>query len=231
LTRKCGLRPNSVRHFSVELEELNHKLLEMGARVESSIHRAVRSLVEQNKDLAEEVLREEPVINHMEMEIDGMATRLLALRQPVARDLRLLTAALKINTDLERIGDLASHIAKRALSLMAHPRVKTPADIPRMESLVRLMLHKCLDAFVQGDADLARSVLVSDDDEVNRLRDAVYEELLEAMRRDSAVVSVAITLLFIARNLERIGDHATNIAEDIVFLVKGIDVRHHSQRA
>jgi phosphate transport system protein len=114
---------------------------------------------------------------------------------------------------------------------MAHPLVKTPADIPRMESLVRLMLHKCLDAFVQGDADLARSVLVSDDDEVNRLRDAVYEELLEAMRRDSAVVSVAITLLFIARNLERIGDHATNIAEDIVFLVKGIDVRHHSQRA
>ncbi|PWU11655.1 MAG: phosphate transport system regulatory protein PhoU [Terriglobia bacterium] len=200
----------------------------MGALVESSIHRAVCSLIEENRPLAEEVLRDESTINHMEMEIDGMATRLLALRQPVARDLRLLTAALKINTDLERIGDLAEHIAKRALSLMHDPLVKTLPDIPRMDSLVRSMLHKCLDAFVQGDAELARSVLVSDD-EVNSLRDSTYRELLEAMRRDPVLVPVAIKLIFIARNLERIGDHATNIAEDVVFLVKGIDVRHHSK--
>jgi phosphate transport system protein len=219
-----------VRHFSVELEELNQKLLQMGALVESSIHRAVRSLIEQNADLAQEVLRDEVTINHMEMEIDGMATRLLALRQPVARDLRLLTAALKINTDLERIGDLAEHIAQRSLSLMHHPLVNTLPDIPRMESQVRSMLHKCLDAFVEGDADLARTVLVSDD-EVNRLRDAVYGDLLEAMRRDPAVVPAAVTLIFIARNLERIGDHATNIAEDVVFLVKGIDVRHYAKGA
>jgi phosphate transport system protein len=218
-----------VRHFSVELEELNQKLLQMGAMVETSIHRAVCSLAEENEDLARQVLRDEVTINHMEMEIDGMATRLLALRQPVARDLRLLTAALKINTDLERIGDLAEHIAKRSLAVMHHPLAKTLLDIPKMEPLVRSMLHKCLDAFVQGDADLARSVLLSDD-EVNLLRDATYGELLEAMRRDPAVVPPAITLIFIARNLERIGDHATNIAEDVVFLVKGIDVRHHAQQ-
>ena len=199
----------------------------MGALVESSIHRAIRSLVEQNEDLAREVLQDEVTINHMEMEIDGIATRLLALRQPVARDLRLLTAALKINTDLERIGDLAEHIAKRSLSLMRHPLVQMVPDIPKMESLVQSMLHKCLDAFVQADADLARSVLLADD-EVNRLRDAVYGELLDAMRRDPALVPPAITLIFIARNLERIGDHATNIAEDVVFLIKGIDVRHHA---
>jgi len=219
-----------VRHFSVELEELNHKLLEMGALVESSIHRAIRSLVEQNEDLAREVLHDEVTINHMEMEIDGIATRLLALRQPVAKDLRLLTAALKINTDLERIGDLAEHIAKRSLSLMRHPLVQMVPDIPKMESLVQSMLHKCLDAFVQADADLARSVLLADD-EVNGLRDAVYGELLDAMRRDPALVPQAITLIFIARNLERIGDHATNIAEDVVFLVKGVDVRHHAKQA
>lgn len=214
-----------MRHFSIELEELNQKLLQMGAAVESAIRRAVASLVEQNEGLARDVLRGEVAINHMEMEIDGMATRLLALRQPVARDLRLLTAALKINTDLERMGDLAAHIAKRSLSLMHHPLVKTLVDIPRMDALVRSMLLKCLEAFVRSDADLARSVLLADD-EVNRLRDAVYDDLVVAMRRDPSVVPAAVTLIFIDRNLERIGDHATNIAEDVVFLVKGIDVRH-----
>jgi len=217
------------RQFSIELEELNQKLLQMGGMVESAIHRAVRSLVEQNRELAEEVIRDEPKINQMEMEIDGMATRLLALRQPVARDLRLLTAALKINTDLERIGDLAVHVAERSISLMHHPLVKPMTDIPKMAFLVQSMLLKCLDAYVQGDADLAQSVLVSDD-EVDNLRDAVYAELLDVMQRDVAVLTAAIDLLFIARNLERIGDHATNIAEDVVFLVKGIDVRHGAKQ-
>src|SRR5579863_5300315 len=197
----------------------------MGGLVESAIHRSVRSLVDQNKELAEQVIRDEPQINRMEMEIDGLATRLLALNQPVARDLRFLTAALKINTDLERIGDLAVHVAERSLSLMHHPLVKPMTDIPKMASLVQSMLLKCLDAFVQGDADLARSVLMSDD-EVDSLRDAVYAELLDLMQRDPSVLTAAIDLLFIARNLERIGDHATNIAEDVVFLVKGVDVRH-----
>jgi phosphate transport system protein len=218
-----------VRHFSIELEELNDKLLQMGGLVESAIHRSVRSLIEQDRELAEEVIRDEPQINQIEMEIDGLATRLLALRQPVARDLRLLTAALKINTDLERIGDLAVHVAERSLSLMHHPLVKPMTDIPKMASLVQSMLLKCLDAFVQGDAELARTVLVSDD-EVDKLRDAVYAELLETMQRDPSLLTAAIDLLFIARNLERIGDHATNIAEDVVFLVKGVDVRHRAEQ-
>ncbi len=217
-----------MRHFTIELEELNNKLLEMAGLVESAINRSVRSLVDQNRELAEQVIRDEPKINSMEMEIDGMATRLLALRQPVARDLRFLTSALKINTDLERIGDLAQHIAERSLSLMHHPLVKPMVDIPNMASLVQSMLLKCLDAFVNGDEALARSVLLADD-EVDRLRDAVYSELLATMQRDPGVVPAAVDLIFVARNLERIGDHATNIAEDVVFLIKGIDVRHHAE--
>jgi len=219
-----------VHQFIVELEELNRKLLEMGGLVESAIHRSVCSLVEQNRELAEQVIREEPKINKMEMEIDGMATRLLALRQPVARDLRFLTSALKINTDLERIGDLAQHIAERSLSLMHHPLVKPMTDIPKMATLVQSMLLKCLDAFVNGDDALARSVLLADD-EVDRLRDAVYAELLETMQKDPGIVPAAVDMIFIARNLERIGDHATNIAEDVVFLIKGVDVRHRAQQA
>jgi phosphate transport system protein len=218
-----------LRHFSIELEELNQKLLQMGGLVESAIHRSVRALLEQDRELAEEVIRDEPRINRMEMEIDGLVTRLLALRQPVARDLRLLTAALKINNDLERIGDLANHIAERSLSLMHHPLVKPLTDIPKIASLVESMLIKCLDAFVNGDADLAHTVLLSDA-EVDALRDNIYNELLEIMRQDPTLVTTAIDLIFIARNLERIGDHATNIAEDVVFLVKGIDVRHHAQQ-
>lgn len=219
-----------MRQFTIELEELNQALLEMGGLVESAIHRSVRSLIEQSKDLAEQVIRDEPRINQMEIKIDNLTTRLLALRQPVARDLRFLTAALKINTDLERIGDLAVHIARRSLSLMHHPLVKPMTDIPKMASLVQSMLLKCLDAFVQGDADLAQIVLVSDD-EVDRLRDGVYTELMSVMQRDPGMVEGAIDMIFVARNLERIGDHATNIAEDVVFLVKGVDVRHHAQQA
>jgi phosphate transport system protein len=217
-----------MRQFTIELEELNQKLLQMGGMVESAIHRSVRALLEQDRELAEEVIRDEPKINRMEMEIDGKVTRLLALRQPVARDLRFLTAALKINNDLERIGDLANHIAERSLSLMHHPLVKPMTDIPKMASLVQSMLLKCLEAFVNGDADLAHTVLLSDA-EVDQVRDGVYKELLEIMQRDPSVLTAAVDLIFIARNLERIGDHATNIAEDVVFLVKGIDVRHHAE--
>jgi phosphate transport system protein len=214
-----------MRHFAVELEELNQKLLEMGGLVESAIHRSVRALVDQDRDLAEQVIRDEPRINRMEMEIDGMATRLLALRQPVARDLRFLTSALKINNDLERIGDLAQHVAERALSLMHHPLVKPMTDIPKMASLVQSMLLKVLDAFVNSDEPMARSVLLADD-EVDRLRDAVYNELLVTMQKDPGVVPAAVDLIFVARNLERIGDHATNIAEDVIYFVAGRDVRH-----
>lgn len=189
----------------------------------------MRALLQQDRFLAERVIQDEPKINRMEIEIDELVTRLLALNQPVARDLRLLTAALKINTDLERIGDIANHIAQRSLTLMHHPLVKPMTDIPKMASLVQSMLLKCLDAFVQGDADLARSVLLLDG-EVDRLRDAVFNELVETMKRDPSSVAAALKLIFTARNLERVGDHATNIAEDVVFLVQGVDVRHIEQR-
>ena len=216
-----------MRQFTIELEELNQTLLHMGGLVETAINRSVRALVDQDKTLAEQVIQGHRQIARLEMEVEGMATRLLAIRQPVARDLRLLTAALKINTDLERIGELSAHVAERSLLVMHHPLVRPLVDIPRMATLVQSMLLKCLEAFVRGDADLARSVLLSDD-EVDRLRDGVYAELLEAMQHDPGTVPAAIDLIFVARNLERIGDHSTNIAEDVVFLVQGVDVRHHA---
>jgi phosphate transport system protein len=218
-----------VRQFTVELEELNQKLLEMGGLVETAIHRSVQALAEQNREIAEQVIRDEPRINTRQIEIDDLVTRLLALRQPVARDLRFLTSVLKINTDLERMGDLARHIAQRALSVMDHPLGRSLVDIPHMASLVQSMVLKCLTAFVEGDDQLARSVLPLDD-EVDALRDAVYERLLAVMQNDPTLVPPAVDLIFVARHLERIGDHATNIAEDVVFLVKGVDVRHHAER-
>ena len=217
-----------MRQFSVELEYLNQKLLEMAGLVESAISRSVRSLVEQDREVATQVIRDEPLINRMEMEIDGLVTRLLALHQPVARDLRFLTAALKINTDLERMGDLAVNIVERSIALMHHPPVKPLIDIPQMARTVQSMVRKSLDAFVQREPDLARSVLLSDD-VVDGLRDAVHNELVAFMQQDPSVIPQAIDLILVARHLERIADHATNIAEDTLFLVKGVDVRHHME--
>jgi phosphate transport system protein len=187
----------------------------------------VRALVDRDPDLARQVLRDEARINQMEIEIDNLTTRLFALRQPMARDLRFLTAAMKINTDLERMGDLAVNIAQRALSLVAQSPVKPLIDIPRMAQLVESMLLRTLDAFVKSDAVEATSVLAADD-EVDALRDSVYQELVAYMQKDPSTVPAAVDLIFVARNLERIADHATNIAEDVVFLVKGVDVRHHA---
>ncbi len=217
-----------MRHFTQELEELNQRLLQMGGLVEATIHRSVRSLVDRDQSLAEQVIRDENQINGMEIEIDSLTTRLLARQQPVAKDLRFLTAAMKINTDLERMGDLAVNIAERAISLLKQPPVKPMIDIPRMAALVESMLLNSLDAFVNADEAKARNVLLSDD-EVDHLRDAVYGELVDYMQRDPTVVRAAVDLIFVARNLERIGDHATNIAEDVVFFVKGVDVRHHAE--
>lgn len=216
-----------MRHFAVELEELNQALLEMGALVESSIHCSVQALVDRDERMALRVLEDEKRINQMELDIDARVTRLLALNQPVARDLRLLIMALKINTDLERMGDLASNMAERAITLSRVPAVKALIDTPRMASLVEDMLHRSLDAFVKRDAALAAEVLPADD-EVDSLRDKIYSELLEIMQLNPTVVPAAIHLMFVARNLERIADHTTNIAEDVIFLVRGIDVRHHA---
>ena len=213
-----------MRHFSLELEELNELLLRMGALVESSIRRSVQSLVDRDKELAKAVMRDEPTINQMQVEVDARTTRVLALNQPVARDLRFLTATLKINTDLERMGDLAVNIAERAIALINRPPLKLVTEIPQMASLVQNMLLKSLDAFVKVDAEMAGTICPADN-EVDALRDKIYTDLVEFMQHDPAAVPAAVDQIFVARNLERIADHATNIAEDVIFLAKGIDFR------
>ena len=217
-----------MRHFIEELDELQKKLLEMGGLVESGVHNSVLSLTEHNETLAQEVLRNEARINQMEIEVDDFAVGLMALYQPMARDLRFLTAAIKINADLERMGDLAVNIVERALSLIYQPPVKPLIDIPQMAKLVESMVRRSLDAFVKRDPELARAVLLSDD-AVDELRDAIYHELIGFMERDSRTVSRAVDLMFVARNLERIADHSTNISEDVLYLVQGVDVRHHAE--
>jgi phosphate transport system protein len=218
-----------LRHLEEELEDLRKRLLEMGSLVESGIYRSVQSIVEHDTLTAEHVLESESRIDRMQIEIDELATNLLALAQPVAKDLRLITAAMKINTELERMGDLAVNIAGRTLSLHSKTMVKPPVDIPHLASLVETMVRNALDAFVRRDADLARLVLASDD-AVDQLRDTIYDELIRFMERDLTVVRQSVDLMFVARNLERIADHATNIAEDVLFLVEGVDVRHHELR-
>ncbi len=219
-----------MRQFFEQLEQLQQRLLEMAGLVESSIHSSIRALAERDEEQAEEVLRSEARINQLEMEIDSTITRLLALQHPVASDLRLIRAVGKINTDLERMGDLAVNIVERALTLLKMPLVNPLVDIPQMASIVEFMVRSSLDSFVKRDADLARGVLVSDD-AVDDLRDAVYKDLIEEMQNDPTTVPPAVNLMFVARNLERIADHATNIAEDALFLIQGVDVRHAKPKA
>ena len=217
-----------MRHFVEDLDTLTTKLLEMSSLVESAIQRSISAVINKDKSAAEEVFRNEARINEIEIEIDEFATNLLALQQPMAADLRLIVAALKINTDLERMGDLSVNIAERAQSLMVSPVVKPMIDIPHIAVLVQSMVRKALDAFVNRDADLARSVLASDD-AVDSLRTASYHELISFMEQDPHNIRQALDLLTVTRNLERIADHSTNIAEDVMFLVKGVDVRHHAE--
>jgi phosphate transport system protein len=217
-----------VRHFVEDLDTLTTKLLEMSSLVEAAIQRSISAVINKDRGAAEEVFRNEARINEIEIEIDEFATNLLALQQPMAADLRLIVAALKINTDLERMGDLSVNIAERAQSLMAAPVIKPMIDIPHIAVLVQSMVRKALDAFVNRDADLARSVLASDD-AVDSLRSASYHELISFMEQDPHNIRQALDLLTVTRNLERIADHSTNIAEDVMFLVKGVDVRHHAE--
>jgi phosphate transport system protein len=217
-----------LRHFVEELDYLRSRLLEMSGLVEDSVHRSVLALTDKDPQQAQKVLQNEAEINRMEIEIDDLATRLLALQQPMATDLRFITAAIKINNDLERMGDLAVNIIERALSLLNEPLIKPLVDIPLMAERVQAMIRKSLDSFVKKDAELARSVLISDD-EVDELCGSVYEEMINYMEHDSKVVRQAVNLMFVARNLERLADHATNIAEDVLFLVEGVDVRHHAE--
>ncbi|HXJ93437.1 MAG TPA: phosphate signaling complex protein PhoU [Terriglobia bacterium] len=214
-----------MRHFEERLNELRLHLLEMGGLVESAVHMSVQALIEANVELAREVLADEPRINQLEIQNDDLATGLLALEQPVASDLRFITAAIKINNNLERMGDKAANIAERSIALASEPAVTSLVDIARLGRLVEPMVHQALDAFVRRDSALARNVLTADD-AVDDMRNHISAEIVQRLEEEPRFAKPWLDLLYIARSLERIGDHATNIAEDVVFMVDGVDVRH-----
>src|SRR4030067_1073750 len=214
-------------HFQKELEELKENLLKMAAMVEEAIRGSVQSLVKRDSDLAQKVFEREDQINKMEVTIDDMCLRLLALRQPMAVDLRFITSAMKIVTDLERMGDQAVNIGERAISFNQEPQLKPYIDIPRMAEIAQSMVKDVLDAFVNRDSKLARSVCQRDD-LVDGLHDQVFRELLTYMISDQKTITRAVHLIIVGRCLERIADHATNIAEDVIFLVDARVIKHHS---
>jgi phosphate transport system protein len=214
-----------LRPFEEEFKLLNDTLLEMGSLVAHSVQRSVLSLVERNDDYAHQVIRDESRIDQMEIQVDEMVTSLIVREQPVARDMRLIVSAIKISTDLERMGDLAVHIAERALSLMTQPPLPESVNFGAIASLVESMVLGSLDGFVKRDAQIARGILEADD-AVDKVRNHIQHQLTDLMQRDAAIVPRALDYLIVARKLERIADHATNIAEDVIFLTQGVDVRH-----
>jgi phosphate transport system protein len=213
------------KHFDEELNLLKEKLLSMASLAETMIYKAVKSLAERDESLFEVVNQDEKKVNYLQIEIDELCLRLLALRQPMATDLRFITSAMKINSELERIGDLAVNIIQRAEVLIKQPQLKPLIDIPRMAELTQKMVKDSLDAFIKRDADLARSILTRDD-QVDGLKDQIFRELLTFMLSDQSTIPRALELILVSRHLERIGDHATNIAEDVIYLVQGKDIRH-----
>ncbi len=215
-------------HFEEDLQTLKNRLLTMGALVEDRVRQAVVALIERRTELAERVIAGDHEINDLQIEIDDRCLKLLALQQPIASDLRLITAAMKINADLERIGDQAVNIAQNALEILRQAPLRPLLDIPRMAEAAEAMTRDSLDAFVRKDAPLARAVLARDD-EVDGLKDQVFRVLLTYMMADPGTIERALGLILVSRNLERIADHATNIAEDVIFLVEAKDVRHHHE--
>jgi phosphate transport system protein len=219
-----------VPHFHEELETLKGRLLEMGGLAEERVRAAVQGLVARDGSLFDKILIGDEPINQLHVELDDRCFRLLALHQPMATDLRAIVAAVKINTDLERVGDLAVNIAEAGKRYITHPPVKQLIDIPRMGDLAQTMLRDALDAFVKRDTTLAQHVL-NEDDRLDALKTQVFRDLLSHMLKDQATVEPAIDLILVSRHLERIGDHATNIAEDVIFMVSALDVRHHGPAA
>jgi phosphate transport system protein len=216
-----------VPHFQEELEELKTRLLEMGGLAEERVRSAVQGLVERDTALVERVLAGDTPINQLHIEIDSRCFKMLALHQPMAVDLRAIVSAVKINTDLERVGDLAVNIAEAVRRYMRHAPVKELIDIPRMAEIAQRMLRDSLDAYVRRDTQLAHAVL-NEDDKLDALKQQVFRELLTYMLQDPSTIEPALDLILISRHLERIGDHATNIAEDVIFMVSARDVRHHA---
>ena len=215
-------------HFEEELQVLKQRLLNMGALVEERVRQAVKALMERKLDVAESIATGDEAVNELQIEIDDRCLKLLALQQPMATDLRLITAAMKINADLERIGDQAVNIAENVVKLMPQPPLKPIIDIPRMAQLTEAMTRDSLDSFVKKDVRLARDVL-GRDDEVDQLKDTVFRVLLTYMMADPGTIERALSLILVSRNLERIADHATNIAEVVIFVVEARDVRHHHE--
>ena len=214
------------KHLMRDLEKVKKTILTMGSVVEDAMNRAITAVTYRRPELAEDVLRGEDAINLMEIEIEEECLKILALHQPVAADLRFIIAMLGVNRDLERMGDLAVNIAERALYLAAHDPIQVPINFPEMMNKVRAMVRESLDALVNLDAPLARGVCRKDDevDEINRQMFTILEDLI---RREPETVDRAIHTLSVSRHLERIADLATNIAEDVVFMVEGEVIRHH----
>jgi phosphate transport system protein len=218
------------RQYEQELRDLKEKILLIGGRVEEMIASAMTSLTGRDPGLARKVIESDTLVDAAEMEVDHLCLNLLALRQPAASDLRFITTALKIVTDLERIGDLAVNTAERSIELSEEPPLKPYIDIPRMSAAVSKMVADALDSFVGMDPDKARTVLASDD-AVDQLNVQLFRELLTYMIEEPKNVSRALRITFIAKYLERIGDHATNIAQMVIFMCEGRDVRHPRLRS
>lgn len=218
-------RPHIDRHYDDELRELQHKVLEMGGFVEKQIADAVHALVTRDSDAARLTIDRDKAVNRMDVEIDDLSLRLLALHQPAGRDLRLITTALKITTDLERAGDMAENLCERVIELNEEPQLKPFIDLPRMADLALSMLRDSLNAFVREDVDLALLVCQQDDG-VDQLNAQIFRELISYMVEDPKTITRAMRMTFVAKYLERIADHATNIAEMVIFMVKGQSIRH-----
>lgn len=219
-----------VKRYDEELAQLKQEILTMGGMVEKMIADAMRALIERDAELAKKVIEYDHEVNRKELAIDALAIKLLAMRQPVARDLRLIATAMKINTDLERIGDTAVNLSERALELMEEPQLKPYVDLPRMATIVQELLKDALDAFVQGDVTKARAVMERDAT-IDALYQQIFRELLTHMMADPRAIGRGLRLTFIAKYLERIADHATNIGEMVRYLIEGEDVRHLRSRA
>ncbi|MDO8547205.1 MAG: phosphate signaling complex protein PhoU [Nitrospirales bacterium] len=213
------------RHFDDELQSLKEQILRMGGLAEEQVQGALRALVERDSDLARKIIENDRQVNTLDVAIDEDCLRLLALQQPTARDLRFITTAMKISTELERISDLSENICERAIELNEEPQLKPYIDIPRMANWALKMVKDALDAFVNHDAELARKVC-RDDDFVDDLTHQLFRELMSFMVENPQTITRAIRITFIAKYLERIADHATNVAELVVYLVEGKIIRH-----
>ena len=214
------------RHLDLELAGLRDDLVRMAGLAEAAIGLAVKALVSRDAEMARQVIASDDAINTLEVEIDERCLRTMARYQPEAKDLRFLAMALKINNDLERMGDQAVNIAERTQELLKEPLLKPLIDIPRMAELAQRMVKDCLDAFVQQDVMRARGVC-RQDDQVDQLDDQIFRELLTYMMQDPRAITRAVHLILVSRHLERIADHATNIAEDVIYLAEGKTIKHH----